>query len=198
MRWSYFFHTSDFQMIWVFSSSRNLFLKLMSCRSFLYEYVSRSHNSRKRSLLQKLKREMLEHDDGGVCEWGLWGRGPDRTRLARRGLWQEEAVGFGGDTSMATCSNGSCWHCGLVRIECSEDLMWEGGREWESEMSKEEGGGGGDAQAQYVGPYRLEKTLGKGQTGECSSTQKGKDVVEKTWDRVSGLAKHHKTTLDWC
>ena len=45
-------------------------------------------------------------------------------------------------------------------------------------MSKEEGGGGGgggrveevkggsDSQAQYVGPYRLEKTLGKGQTGE--------------------------------
>ena len=40
-------------------------------------------------------------------------------------------------------------------------------------MSKEEGGGdrpGGGAQqdnpqAQYVGPYRLEKTLGKGQTG---------------------------------
>ena len=45
-------------------------------------------------------------------------------------------------------------------------------------MSKEEGGGGGDRgaqpesgggqgghQAQYVGPYRLEKTLGKGQTG---------------------------------
>jgi hypothetical protein len=39
-------------------------------------------------------------------------------------------------------------------------------------MSKEEGGagggGGGEApQAQYVGPYRLEKTLGKGQTGKC-------------------------------
>jgi hypothetical protein len=37
-------------------------------------------------------------------------------------------------------------------------------------MSKEEGagaGGGGEApQAQYVGPYRLEKTLGKGQTGK--------------------------------
>ena len=35
-------------------------------------------------------------------------------------------------------------------------------------MSKEEGGGGGggEPQAQYVGPYRLEKTLGKGQTGE--------------------------------
>ena len=40
-------------------------------------------------------------------------------------------------------------------------------------MSKEEGGGdrgGGGGlqdtpQAQYVGPYRLEKTLGKGQTG---------------------------------
>ena len=37
-------------------------------------------------------------------------------------------------------------------------------------MSKEEGGGGGngsqhESQAQYVGPYRLEKTLGKGQTG---------------------------------
>ncbi|XP_023319473.1 serine/threonine-protein kinase BRSK2 isoform X2 [Eurytemora carolleeae] len=34
-------------------------------------------------------------------------------------------------------------------------------------MSKEEGGGGGGEtpQAQYVGPYRLEKTLGKGQTG---------------------------------
>lgn len=48
-------------------------------------------------------------------------------------------------------------------------------------MSKEEGGGGdrgpaeagggqggGGHQAQYVGPYRLEKTLGKGQTGWCS------------------------------
>ena len=40
-------------------------------------------------------------------------------------------------------------------------------------MSKEEGGGGGGGQppeqshAQYVGPYRLEKTLGKGQTGRC-------------------------------
>ena len=39
-------------------------------------------------------------------------------------------------------------------------------------MSKEEGGGGGGGggevpQAQYVGPYRLEKTLGKGQTGKC-------------------------------
>ena len=47
-------------------------------------------------------------------------------------------------------------------------------------MSKEEGGGGergpseagggqggGGHQAQYVGPYRLEKTLGKGQTGWC-------------------------------
>ncbi len=35
-------------------------------------------------------------------------------------------------------------------------------------MSKEEGGGGGEVpQAQYVGPYRLEKTLGKGQTGKC-------------------------------
>ena len=35
-------------------------------------------------------------------------------------------------------------------------------------MSKEEGGGGGPEAppgAQYVGPYRLEKTLGKGQTG---------------------------------
>ena len=39
-------------------------------------------------------------------------------------------------------------------------------------MSKEEGGGGDRPghqqeanQAQYVGPYRLEKTLGKGQTG---------------------------------
>ena len=38
-------------------------------------------------------------------------------------------------------------------------------------MSKEEGGGeraGGqqdNPQTQYVGPYRLEKTLGKGQTG---------------------------------
>ena len=49
-------------------------------------------------------------------------------------------------------------------------------------MSKEEGGGGGggEPQAQYVGPYRLEKTLGKGQTGECSSTQKGRDLFEKT------------------
>ena len=42
-------------------------------------------------------------------------------------------------------------------------------------MSKEEGGGGGGGQppeqshAQYVGPYRLEKTLGKGQTGRCWS-----------------------------
>ena len=44
-------------------------------------------------------------------------------------------------------------------------------------MSKEEGGGGGggggggqppeQSHAQYVGPYRLEKTLGKGQTGRC-------------------------------
>ena len=33
-------------------------------------------------------------------------------------------------------------------------------------MSKEEGGGVTESQ-QYVGPYRLEKTLGKGQTGEC-------------------------------
>ena len=51
-------------------------------------------------------------------------------------------------------------------------------------MSKEEGGGGGgggEPQAQYVGPYRLEKTLGKGQTGEwsfiqerrCSTCEKG-------------------------
>ena len=40
--------------------------------------ISRSHKSKKRSLLQKLKREMLEHDDGGVCEWGLWGRGPKK------------------------------------------------------------------------------------------------------------------------
>ena len=40
-------------------------------------------------------------------------------------------------------------------------------------MSKEEGGGGGggEPQAQYVGPYRLEKTLGKGQTGEWSFIQ---------------------------
>ena len=41
-------------------------------------------------------------------------------------------------------------------------------------MSKEEGGGGGgggESQAQYVGPYRLEKTLGKGQTGEWSFIQ---------------------------
>ena len=53
-------------------------------------------------------------------------------------------------------------------------------------MSKEEGGGGGDAQAQYVGPYRLEKTLGKGQTGECSSTQKGQDLVEKTEAEYQG------------
>ena len=37
-------------------------------------------------------------------------------------------------------------------------------------MSKEEGGGGGGEapQAQYVGPYRLEKTLGKGQTGQIN------------------------------
>ena len=42
-------------------------------------------------------------------------------------------------------------------------------------MSKEEGGGGGggESQAQYVGPYRLEKTLGKGQTGEWSFIQGG-------------------------
>ena len=42
-------------------------------------------------------------------------------------------------------------------------------------MSKEEGGGGGggESQAQYVGPYRLEKTLGKGQTGEWSFIQAG-------------------------
>jgi len=32
-------------------------------------------------------------------------------------------------------------------------------------MSREEGGGSDAPQAQYVGPYRLEKTLGKGQTG---------------------------------
>ena len=42
-------------------------------------------------------------------------------------------------------------------------------RKWVSKlkkMSREEGGGAADApQAQYVGPYRLEKTLGKGQTG---------------------------------
>lgn len=51
-------------------------------------------------------------------------------------------------------------------------------------MSKEEGGGGdrgpgpeagggqggGGHQAQYVGPYRLEKTLGKGQTGWCPAS----------------------------
>ena len=42
-------------------------------------------------------------------------------------------------------------------------------------MSKEEGGGGGggEPQAQYVGPYRLEKTLGKGQTGEWSFIEEG-------------------------
>ena len=47
-------------------------------------------------------------------------------------------------------------------------------------MSKEEGGGdrsgGGGSQenpqAQYVGPYRLEKTLGKGQTGWLSVCQR--------------------------
>ena len=52
-------------------------------------------------------------------------------------------------------------------------------------MSREEGGGGGsDApQAQYVGPYRLEKTLGKGQTGKkklsllCYLSEKVKIVV---------------------
>ena len=33
-------------------------------------------------------------------------------------------------------------------------------------MSREEGGGSDAPQAQYVGPYRLEKTLGKGQTGK--------------------------------
>ena len=45
-------------------------------------------------------------------------------------------------------------------------------------MSKEEGGGGGggESQAQYVGPYRLEKTLGKGQTGEWSFIQAGGTV----------------------
>jgi BR serine/threonine kinase len=39
-------------------------------------------------------------------------------------------------------------------------------------MSKDEGAGGGGSgghsepsHAQYVGPYRLDKTLGKGQTG---------------------------------
>ena len=42
-------------------------------------------------------------------------------------------------------------------------------------MSKEEGGGGGggEPQAQYVGPYRLEKTLGKGQTGEWLFIEEG-------------------------
>ena len=46
-------------------------------------------------------------------------------------------------------------------------------------MSKEEGGGGGggESQAQYVGPYRLEKTLGKGQTGEWLFIQGGEAVV---------------------
>ena len=43
-------------------------------------------------------------------------------------------------------------------------------------MAEEKGGGGGggvpDAPtgAQYVGPYRLEKTLGKGQTGRTDRT----------------------------
>ncbi len=44
-------------------------------------------------------------------------------------------------------------------------------------MSKEEGGAGGGgsggvgepSQAQYVGPYRLDKTLGKGQTGRIET-----------------------------
>ena len=47
-------------------------------------------------------------------------------------------------------------------------------------MSKEEGGGGGggESQAQYVGPYRLEKTLGKGQTGEWSFIQAGETVSQ--------------------
>ena len=52
-------------------------------------------------------------------------------------------------------------------------------------MSKEEGGGdrpGGGAQqdnpqAQYVGPYRLEKTLGKGQTGWLQVDRAGNIII---------------------
>lgn len=33
--------------------------------------------------------------------------------------------------------------------------------------------GGGAQHAQYVGPYRLEKTLGKGQTGACGAGAPG-------------------------
>lgn len=33
--------------------------------------------------------------------------------------------------------------------------------------------GGGAQHAQYVGPYRLEKTLGKGQTGACAPAAGG-------------------------
>lgn len=32
---------------------------------------------------------------------------------------------------------------------------------------------------QYVGPYRLEKTLGKGQTGKCQSQYKFFDYVHQ-------------------
>ena len=55
-------------------------------------------------------------------------------------------------------------------------------------MSKEEGGGdrsGGqqdNPQAQYVGPYRLEKTLGKGQTGWSTVHQSISPLL--TWPRV--------------
>ena len=50
-------------------------------------------------------------------------------------------------------------------------------------MSKEEGGGdrgGGlqdNPQAQYVGPYRLEKTLGKGQTGWLQVDRAGNIII---------------------
>ncbi len=48
-------------------------------------------------------------------------------------------------------------------------------------MSKEEGGGGGGEtpQAQYVGPYRLEKTLGKGQTGQINNVKGVPKIVQK-------------------
>ena len=37
--------------------------------------------------------------------------------------------------------------------------------------------GGGGHQAQYVGPYRLEKTLGKGQTGWCPASVERKGML---------------------
>lgn len=65
-------------------------------------------------------------------------------------------------------------------------------------MSKEEGGGGergpeagggqggGGHQAQYVGPYRLEKTLGKGQTGWCP---------QRSVDRDAGVTSQQRRPL---